>query len=146
MENKYPKAYKEVIEILKYVPKESVDKIPQEMIEMFKTKMDVNYDFKIDISKEFEEQILLEETKAILANIFRDYWATPSQRKEIEAKDRYEMQKIEEEKMKKYNIDVFNQKNNSKKIEEEKEELPAEVNKEKFFDKIINFFKRIFNI
>ena len=146
MENKYPKAYKEVIEILKYVPKESVDKIPQEMLEMFKAKMDVNYDFKIDTNKVFEEQILLEETKAILANIFRDYWATPSQRKEIEAKDRYEMKKIEEEKMKKYNIDVFNQKNNSKKIEEEKEELPAEVNKEKFFDKIINFFKRIFNI
>ena len=79
MENKYPKAYKEVIEILKYVPKEIVDKIPQEMLEMFKAKMDVNYDFKIDTNKEFEEQILLEETKAILANIFRDYWATPSQ-------------------------------------------------------------------
>lgn len=28
MEDNYPKAYKEVIEILKYVPQESVNKIP----------------------------------------------------------------------------------------------------------------------
>ena len=29
MEDKYPKAYKQVIEILKYAPQEIVDKIPQ---------------------------------------------------------------------------------------------------------------------
>ena len=77
MEDNYPKAYKEVIEILNFVPQESVNKIPQTLIDMFKAKMDKSYDFEIDISKNFEEQNLLDETKAILANIFRDYWATP---------------------------------------------------------------------
>ena len=88
MEDKYPKAYKQVIEILKYVPQESVDKIPKEMIKTFKINMDDKYDFKIDISKSFEEQDIFEETKAILANIFRDYWATPEQKERILEKEK----------------------------------------------------------
>ena len=98
MEDNYPKAYKEVIEILKYVPQESVNKIPNEMLETFKIKMDNNYNFSIDINKKLEEQNLLDETKAILANIFRDYWATDYQRERIKAKENYDRQKIEEEK------------------------------------------------
>ena len=35
--------YKEVIEVLKYVPKESVDKLPKSMIGTFNKKMDINY-------------------------------------------------------------------------------------------------------
>ncbi len=45
MGDNYSKAYKEVIEILNFVPKESVDKIPQTIIDTFKAKMDQNYDF-----------------------------------------------------------------------------------------------------
>ena len=74
MEDNYSKAYKEVIEILNFVPKESVDKIPQRMIDTFKAKMDQNYDFKVDINKSFEEQELLDETKAIFANIFNIFF------------------------------------------------------------------------
>lgn len=98
MENNYPKAYKEVIEILKYVPKESVNKIPKSMLDTFNAKMDNNYEFSIDTNKGIEEQELLEETKAILANIFRDYWATPYQKERIQLKEKYEQQRIEEKK------------------------------------------------
>ena len=38
MESNYPRAYKEVIEILKYVPEESVNKIPQIKLDIFKFK------------------------------------------------------------------------------------------------------------
>ena len=40
MNDNYPKAYKEVIEILECVPSENLNLIPKTMIEMFKTKMD----------------------------------------------------------------------------------------------------------
>lgn len=148
MENNYPKAYKEVVEILKYVPKESVDKIPQNMINTFNAKMDNSYNFSIDINKSFEDQELLEETKAILANIFRDYWATPYQKERIQAKERYDWQKIEEEKKNNYNYDIFkkNNKTDDKENESVENNLPIEVKKEKFYNKIINFFKKIFNI
>lgn len=151
MEDNYPKAYKEVIEILNYVPKESIDKIPETMLEVFQTKMDKNWDFKVDINKSFEEQDLLDETKAIFANIFRDYWATPYQKERIEAKEKYDRQKIEEEKEEKYNPnDLFKKKKIETDEESEKTEeisnLPIEVKKEKFYEKIINFLKKIFHV
>lgn len=49
--------------------------------------MDKDYEFEIEPHKEFKELELLEETKAILANIFRDYWTTPYQRERIIAKE-----------------------------------------------------------
>lgn len=151
MEDNYSKAYKEVIEILNYVPQESVNKIPQTMLDTFKAKMDQSYNFQVDINKSFEEQNLLDETKAIFANIFRDYWATPYQKEIIEAKEKYDRQKAEEEKKAKYNPDDIFNKRNKMDIEEKIEEsntnnLPVEVKKEKFFEKIVNFFKKLFHL
>ena len=151
MEDNYSKAYKEVIEILNYVPQESENKIPQTMLNTFKAKMDQSYNFQVDIDKSFEEQNLLDETKAIFANIFRDYWATPYQKEIIEAKEKYDRQKAEEEKKAKYNPDDIFNKGNKMDIEEKIEEsntnnLPVEVKKEKFFEKIVNFFKKLFHL
>ena len=150
MEDKYPRAYKEVIQILNYVPQESVDKIPQSMIETFKAKMDNDYQFKVDLNKSFEEQDLLDETKAIFGNIFRDYWATPYQKERIVAKEKYDRQKLEEEKFEKHNPnDLFKKKDNEnvkEKIENCTENLPIEIKKERFYKKIIHFFKNLFHM
>lgn len=152
MEDNYSKAYKEVIEILKYVPQESVNKIPQTIIYTFQAKMDKDYNFQVDINKSFEQQEILEETKAILANIFRDYWATPYQKERIKTKEKNDRQKLEEEKRMKYNPDdIFTktQRNieneNVEKVENYSDNLPAEV-KETFYKKIINFFKKLFRL
>lgn len=148
MEDNYPKAYKEVIEILKYVPQESVNKIPKSMIDTFKAKMDKDYDFKVDINKSFEEQILLDETKAIFANIFRDYWATSYQKERIEAKEKYDRQKIEEEKREKYNADdlFIKRKTNNNFEESSTNSFPMEIKKERFYEKLIRFIKKILKI
>ena len=133
MEENYHKAYKEVIEILKYVPQESVNKIPKTMLETFEKKMDKDYVFNVDINKSFEEQNLLEETKDIFAVIFRDYWSTPYQRERIKAKEKYDRQKIEEEKANKYNPnDIF--KNKEKDNVVVNNNLPVEIKKENFFN------------
>lgn len=155
MEDNYPKAYKEVMEILNFVPKESVDKIPPTMLDTFNVKMDKEYVFSVDINKNFEEQNLLEETKAILANIFRDYWATPYQKERIKAKEKYDRQKNENEKKEKYNpADIFK---NKKSIEYTKSislnetnnferNLPIEIKTKKFYYKLIEFIKKLFKI
>ena len=152
MEDNYPKAYKEVIEILNFVPKESVEKIPATMIETFKANMDKDYEFTVDVNKSFEEQNLLEETKAIFANIFRDYWATPEQKEKIMAKQKYDKEKLEEEKRAKYNPgDIFKNRQTivqkePEKVENYDESLPVEVKKENFFKKITDFFRKLFHI
>lgn len=147
MEENYHKAYKEVIEILKYLPKESVNKIPKTIIETFEKKQKKDYVFNIDINKTFEEQNLLEETKDILAIIFRDYWATPYQREKIQEKEKYERQKIEEEKLKKYKPkNIFKNKKNIIEKNEENKNLPIQIKKQKFYEKLINFLKNLFHI
>ena len=147
MEDKYPKAYKQVIEILKYVPQESVDKIPQEMIKTFKINMDDKYDFKIDISKSFEEQDILEETKAILANIFRDYWATPEQKERILEKERNEREIEENKKREKYNPDnLFKKRSTQQEEYVVTNEVAMVEYKEPFLKRIFNKIKRKFHI
>ncbi len=149
MEDNYKKAYKEIVEILKYVPEESVNKIPKEMRDMFEAEQSKTYNFQIDTRKTFEEQELLEETKAIFANIFRDYWATPYQRERILAKEKYDRQKTEEERKAKYNPnDLFKKKENNSINHEvpSEDNFPIEIRKEKFYEKIISFFKKIFHM
>lgn len=158
MEDNYSKAYKEIVEILKYVPEESVNKIPKEMRDLFEEEQLKTYSFQIDTEKSFEEQELLEETKAILAIIFRDYWATDYQRARIIEKENKDREELENQKTEKYNLDsVFKNINTTRndinidndtkeKINEEyNKNLPVEV-KETFYNKIINFFKKLFQL
>lgn len=158
MEDNYSKAYKEIVEILKYVPEESVNKIPKEMRDMFEAEQLKTYNFQIDTEKPFEKQELLEETKAILSNIFRDYWATDYQKARIIEKENQDREEWERQKREKYNPnDIFknrntttNDNNISQDIQEQLNEeynknLPMEV-KENFYKKIINFFKKLFHL
>lgn len=150
MEDNYNKAFKEVVEILKHVPEESVQKIPQDMRDMFEEEMDKDYIFEVKDNVEFEDLKLLDETKAILANIFRDYWATSYQRERILAKEQYDRQKVDEEKQKKYNSnDLFKRKNinDTKEIESSNNEnLPVIVKEKKFYQKLINFIRKLFRM
>ena len=148
MKKNYPKAYTEVLEILKYMPKEDVNKIPTEMIEMFENKRDKSYLFNVKETDDFADLNILDETEAIFVNIFRDYWATSEQKKKIIEKQNYDKSIIEKEKMEKYNPDnIFKQpeilKNNIDIVENKKETSLVEV-KESLFIKFINFIKNIF--
>lgn len=140
MQKNYNKAYKEVVEILKYVPKEDVEKIPIQMLEMFEEKMDKSYEFNYDENKNFEEQELLIETKAIFANIFRDYWATLEQKERIIAKQNHDRKKEEEQKKEKYNTDNMFKKENDEQAT--KVENSIIVYKEPLFRRIINKIKK----
>ena len=159
MEDNYSKAYKEIVEILKYVPKESVNKIPKEMRDMFESEQLKTYIFQIDTEKPFEEQKLLEETKEILANIFRDYWETDYQRARIIEKENQDREKWERQKREKYNPnDIFKNRNTttnhndiSQDIQEQLNEeynknLPIEVQKQNIFQKLLRFIKNLLHI
>ncbi len=141
----YAMAYTEVIEILKHVPEEDVQKIPKEKLNFYRSNMDIEYNYKLDMAKEFEEQDMSDITKAILANIFRDYWATPYQKERIEVKEKYDLEKIEEEKREKYNTDnIF--KNKQEKTVVENTNLSVEIKEESFFKRLVNFIKKFLKI
>ena len=149
MEDNYSKAYKEIVEILKYVPEGSVNKIPKEMRDMFEAEQLKTYNFQIDTEKPFEEQELLEETKAILANIFRDYWATDYQKQKIIEKENQDREEWERQKREKYNPnDIFKKSNQEPEIEQEihQDNVSMVEYKESFFRKIVNKIKCFFKL
>ena len=132
----YANAYQEVIEVLKYTKKEDLIKIPKFKIDMYKKYMNKNNGFKIDKTKSLEEQNISNEAKAILANLYKDYWATDYEKQRIEAKEKYDLEQIAKEK---YSTDnLFNKK-------EEKTETFSHNEKSMIIDKEEKWYKKIFN-
>lgn len=109
---KYANAYSEVLEILKYIPLEDYNKIPKNKIELFKTNANNDYSFNYNPSKTLEEQDVSKITKGIIAILFRDYWATETQKNKIITRQNYDRMKLEKEKQAKYNADIFKKRNN----------------------------------
>lgn len=146
---KYANAYSEVLEILKYVSQEDYDKIPKNKIKLYETYCNKDYKFTYDITKSLDEQNVSKIAKGIIAILFRDYWATETQRNKIIAKQRYDRQKIEEEKRAKYNIDdLFERRiksnNEDEQVVNQSLELSVNNKKESFLHKFINKIKSIF--
>ena len=142
---KYAYAYKEVIEVLRHTKKEDVCKIPSYKILLYAKYMNNNYNFKIDETKNIEDQNLSPEAKAILANLYRDYWASTYQRQRIKAKEQYDIEKILKDK---YNPDnLFKNTNRGMQLEtQQSEETRMTISQEeKWYQKIFNLIKNIFH-
>ena len=110
VDSKYGIAYNEVLEILKYIPKEDYNKIPREKMDLFKEYASKDYVFKYNPSKTLEEQNVSKIAKGIIAILFRDYWATQIQREKIINKQNNDRIEREREKIEKYNLNIFKKK------------------------------------
>ena len=141
----YPTAYKEVYEILKFVPQKDYDKIPRKFIEMIEKNMNKYYNFSINPQIDFvEEQEIMYETRVILAYIFINYWATEQEKEIINIKFKKDIEKAENRKRQIYDVDIFRP---NKQVEESKvKKLNLTVTNEKniiikIFNKIKSWFK-----
>lgn len=139
----YAKAYTELLEILKYVSKESLNKIPKEKLDMYNKNKDKNYTYKYDEQLEFEEQNILQLTRILIANLYIEYWAEEDEKNEIKQKDRKELEQIEKEKREKYNPD--NLFNNKKSIEKEEILNISVIENKNIFKKLLEKIKRLIN-
>lgn len=101
----YANAYSEVLEILKYIPRKDYNKIPKNKIELFKNNANNKHIFIYNPEKTLKEQNVTKRAKAIIAILFRDYWANEIQREKIIQKQNYDRIKLEQEKRAKYNPD-----------------------------------------
>lgn len=139
--NRYANAFTEVYEILKYLDKEEYNKISFDLIETIQNNRNTNYLYTVKPEKKLKEQKMLPETKAILFNIFRDYLATEEQKQKIKKWQLEDLRKLEEDKKKNYNVDVFFNKNiHNTTISKSGNEL-IEVKETSLWKKIINKIK-----
>ena len=136
----YANAYSEVLEILKHISQEDYNKIPKEKIMLFQNNYNKEYNFTYDMNKTLDEQNVSKKAKTIIAILFRDYWATDTQREKIKSKEEYDRKIKEQEK---YNPDnIFKPKETINNYQSSN--LPIEVKKENLIQKILNFIKNIF--
>lgn len=146
MEKDYSNAYSEVLEVLKYIPKEDYDKIPKKTIRLLEKNYDEKSEFRYNIALPFEEQGLSKDAKIILAILHRNCWATEEEKIQIRKEEIEYIRNIEETKKERYNPDnIF--KNREKHITKELEENHyITIQKKKwyqvFFEKISDYLKR----
>lgn len=145
----YAKAYKEVMEIIQYLPEDEYNKIPEDKIEFFKKNMDTNYEFTIDPGIDLSKQNISRKANAIIISIFLDYFATEKQKEKIIEILKYNEQQVEQEKRNKYNPNTI-----FKNLEKESiQKIPAIQNtqptvsvveyKENFFTKFKRFILKL---
>ena len=149
MNNKYAKAYTEVLEILSYFSKEEYSKIPKEKIEFYKNNMDRNYEFKINPEIDLSEQHISKETNAIMISLFRDYFATEKQKEKLKTLLNQNQSIQEQAKAKEYNTNNLfkNKKQENVKENVTTTQFAMVKYKKNIFNRIINkiidYFKLI---
>lgn len=139
----FPIAYGEVLDVIKFFPKEIYTKIPKEKIEFYEKNKNKNYKSKINSKQDIKSQKLLIETKVILVSIYREYIANEKQREIIDEILQLNEKKIQNSVRIKYNPnDVFKKQEKIK--QEEHRELVEITEKnilQKIYIKIINLLK-----
>lgn len=141
----YIQAYTEVICLLKYFPKEYIDKLPNKLLEMIQNRSDRKYNINVDVKKDLESQNISKKTKDILVVLKYNYWSTDDEKKYLRKKFYENELAFQDEISKKYNTDnLFKNKTSNKKIEISENVSMVEY-KETWFSKILNKIKIIFN-
>ena len=102
MQKIYKKAFAEVYEVLSYLDDENYKKIPSDIIDAIEENKDDNYVFFLDEELSLSEQDLLEESKAILFNLYRDFLATDETRNKLFEYQREELKELERIKRERY--------------------------------------------
>lgn len=139
----YEKAYMEILEILKYLPKEEYNKIPKEKIEFYEKNKDKDYKFVFDINKSIDEQNVSRKTKVIIVSLFKDFFATELQKEKIKNILKINEATYQNELKVKYNPNnIFE----NKKIENVKENTDLHLinDKENIFTRFFYKIKSIF--
>ena len=110
LSEKYKNAFTETNIILKHLNKNDYNKIPKDVIVAIENNQNENYMFKLNSDLDLSKQELLPETRALLFNIFRDYFTTDSQKERMKKHQQKERERINEIKQEKYPSNIFSNK------------------------------------
>lgn len=140
-------ALKEVDYIIQNLPLGMQKKIPSDFRKSIVKNMNKSYvPNAFDENKSLEEQNILDETKLILAAIYRDYIVSDEERDNLVIEENKIKQKLEEKKREIYNPNSLF-KNNTNQEKTKTDEFSTEIceNKKKgFFSMIFNMINNLF--
>ena len=93
----YIQACTEVNCLLKYFPKEYIEKIPNKLLNMIKTKSDEKYNITVDLNKDLKSQNISKKATDLLVVLKYNYWSNDTERKAIVLKETGENQFIDKD-------------------------------------------------
>lgn len=144
------KAYAEVYEILKCMPKEYLEKIPMKFMRMFEDCSLVNYKILIDPNKTLKEQNVTYEAKVVMSVLKYNYWLSPEEKitmqenlkqNEMNSKKEFDLSDLGE-RIKSQSAKPSENVEISKSSESN---LPVKVENKSWFGKIIDKIKKFFS-
>ena len=132
----------EVLEILKYVKEEDLNKIPKEEIELLRKNANYEHIFEYNPTKTMKEQNISKLAKGIIASYFTKYIASKEQKQIIEQKRKYDLKNTEKKNLANNIVkNNFPLKENNEKIEikQLEENKLIEYSKDKWYIKLLKF-------
>ena len=142
----YKIAATEVLSILEYLPKNTVDKIPNKFIEFLKENSIEGYNPKFDYSLGLDKIELRNKTKLLLAMIYKNYICSDEKILEYSQILNNNEELYEKNLREKYNPDnIFKKVNDNSNVEIQETSTALVKYKESIFTKLINFISRILN-
>ena len=143
-------AITEILEILKNVDNDLIEKLPQKFKDFLQENKSETYNPEFDCMKDLKDLKLKEETKNLLGIMYMNYWSDPEERKEYvkllnENQIKYNLE-IEQ----KYNPDNLFKKKMSNKSVSVEEKITKDVQLIKYneslfrkiWNKILSIFKK----
>lgn len=140
IDNIYRNSFKEINDILNNTDEQLLKKIPKSFRDFITSNMNVDYKTNINFNEDIDKQSLSKETEGILSLIYRSYWATDDEKKELAQKDKREKIDIENKKQENYSSkDIYEI------FEKRKEKNSNLINNNLMVIKKESFIKKIFN-
>lgn len=139
----YKKALKEIYELIKILPEDEKNKIPNSYIVNVEKNMDNGHFFIYDSNKKLSEQNFMNETKALIVDLYVKYFSKEEEHAKWEKYYEISKKMVEEKKREKYNPDSIFERNNISNIQSndyEEEKALIEI-KENRINLILNKIK-----
>lgn len=141
--DKYTKALAELKVILKNSEDTIIEKIPKKFIMFIENNYDKEYSCSIKSDIPINNQNVLDETKYLMALVYRSYLCDENERQEYDKILRKNEDNYQKELHKKYDINIFENRRQEVKIRENIN-LPVVAKKENLFKRIIKRIKNMF--
>lgn len=139
----YVQAYTELNCLLRYFPKQYINKLPEKLIKFIGQNSSKQFEINVDYKSGLDKLNLCKKTYEILAVLKYNYWSTEEEKEHIREKLSENEKAFQNELNVKYNIDSLF-KNRFTQIETNEKKLEMIEYKEPIFIKLVNFIRNFF--
>ena len=143
MQKTFAMSCTEVYEIINSLPKAEFEKIPLHEIEFLKKNKDNEYKFIVDKNINIEELNISKRANAMIVILWEKYFASDIQKQKLKVILDNNQKIVNKKREEQYSYQELFNKNRKQNNRPTLENSLLDIRKEKWYNKLHNFFKRI---